>query len=199
MSIEHKKNIDSTNSFSKLSFKKHAQIEIRESIDTCIGIIKNILKFTSKFTPIKSIFDINQKQYLDTDSESSDNESENMEIISKMEIDEFIERIVNYLHIDNTLLVLSMMILDKVLANKFILTENNVHKMIFICFMETQKFYEDENFKNKDYALVCGVNVDELLLMEVSFMELINFNLFIKDEDYQNYYKNFIQLCKSFN
>ena len=122
-----------------------------------------------------------------------------MEIISKMEIDEFIERIVNYLHIDNTLLVLSMMILDKVLANKFILTENNVHKMIFICFMETQKFYEDENFKNKDYALVCGVSVDELLLMEVSFMELINFNLFIKDEDYQNYYKNFIQLCKSVN
>ena len=65
--------------------------------------------------------------------------------------------------------------------------------------METQKFYEDENFKNKDYALVCGVSVDELLLMEVSFMELINFNLFIKDEDYQNYYKNFIQLCKSVN
>ena len=199
MSIEHEIKIDMTNPFSKLAFKKYAQMEIRDLIDTCIGIIKNILKFTSKLIPIKSIFDINQKQFSDTDSDSSDNESENMEIISKMEIDEFIERIVNYLHIDNTLLVLSMMILDKVLANKFILTENNVHKMIFICFMETQKFYEDENFKNKDYALVCGVSVDELLLMEVSFMELINFNLFIKDEDYQNYYKNFIQLCKSVN
>ena len=197
MSIEHKIKIDLTNSFQKLDFRKYAQIEIRESIDTCIGVIKNILKFTSKLKPIKSIFDISQKQFPDTDSESSDNESENMEIISKMEIDEFIERIVNYLHIDNTLLVLSMMILDKILSNKFILTENNAHKMIFMCFMETQKFYEDESYKNKDYANVCGVNVDELLLMEVSFMEIINFNMFIKDEDFQNYYKNFIQLWRS--
>ena len=197
MSIEHEIKIDMTNPFSKLAFKKYAQMEIRDLIDTCIGIIKNILKFTSKLIPIKSIFDINQKQFSDTDSDSSDNESENMEIISKMEIDEFIERIVNYLHIDNTLLVLSMMNLDKVLSNKFILTENNVHKMIFMCFMETQKFYEDESYKNKDYARVCGVSIDELLLMEVSFMEIINFNLYIKDEDYQNYYKNFIQLSKS--
>ena len=197
MSIEHEIKIDMTNPFSKLAFKKYAQMEIRDSIDTFIGIIKNILKFTSKLIPIKSIFDINQKQFPDTDSDSSDNESENMEIISKMEIDEFIERIVNYLHIDNTLLVLSMMNLDKVLSNKFILTENNVHKMIFMCFMETQKFYEDESYKNKDYANVCGVNVDELLLMEVSFMEIINFNMFIKDEDFQNYYKNFIQLWRS--
>ena len=197
MSIEHKIKIDLTNSFQKLAFTKDAQMEIRDSIDTCIGIIKNILKFTSKLTPIKSIFDINQKQFSDTDSESSDNESENMEIISKMEIDKFIERIVNYLHIDNTLLVLSMMILDKVLSNKFILTENNVHKMIFMCFMETQKFYEDESYTNKDYANVCGVNVDELLLMEVSFMEIINFNMFIKNEDFQNYYKIFIQLWRS--
>ena len=197
MSIEHEIKIDMTNPFSKLAFKKYAQMEIRDLIDTCIGIIKNILKFTSKLKPIKSIFDISQKQFPDTDSESSDNESENMEIISKMEIDEFIERIVNYLHIDNTLLVLSMMILDKILSNKFILTENNAHKMIFMCFMETQKFYEDESYKNKDYARVCGVSIDELLLMEVSFMEIINFNLYIKDEDYQNYYKNFIQLSKS--
>ena len=197
MSIEHEIKIDMTNPFSKLAFKKYAQMEIRDLIDTCIGIIKNILKFTSKLIPIKSIFDINQKQFPETDSDSSDNESENMEIISKMEIDEFIERIVNYLHIDNTLLVLSMMNLDKVLSNKFILTENNVHKMIFMCFMETQKFYEDESYKNKDYARVCGVSIDELLLMEVSFMEIINFNLYIKDEDYQNYYKNFIQLSKS--
>ena len=89
------------------------------------------------------------------------------------------------------------MILDKILSNKFILTENNAHKMIFMCFMETQKFYEDESYKNKDYANVCSVNVDELLLMEVSFMEIINYNMFIKDEDFQNYYKNFIQLWRS--
>ena len=144
MSIASDVKNDKTHSFCKLNFQKNVEIDLKDSIDTSIAIIKNILSITSSLNSKNenSVFDINQKQFSETDSESSDNDSENDEIISKMEIDEFIERIVNYLNIDNTLLVLSMMMLDKILANNFILTERNVHKVIFICFMETQKFFE---------------------------------------------------------
>jgi hypothetical protein len=189
---------DKTHSFCKLNFQKNVEIDIKDSIDTSIAIIKNILSITSSLNSKNqnSVFEINQKQFSETDSESSDNDSENDEIISKMEIDEFIERIINYLKIDKTLLVLSMMMLDKILANNFILTERNVHKVIFICFMETQKFFEDENYKNSDYAKVCGISVNELLLMEVSFMELINYNMFVKEEEYIEYNKTFEGLWK---
>lgn len=198
MSIIYNERKDKYHTFLKLNFEKNAEIEIKNSINKSIRIIKNILNYTSslKVKNQNSIFDINQKQFPETDSESSDNDSENEEIISKMEIEEFIERIVNYLKIDNSLLVLSMMILDKILSNNFILTEKNVHKIIFMCFMETQKFFEDENYNNSDYAKVCGVSINELLLMEVSFMELINFNMFIKEEDYIKYNKTFEQLWK---
>ena len=198
MSIASDIKNDKTHSFCKLNFQKNVEIDLKDSIDTSIAIIKNILSITSSLNSKNqnSVFEINQKQFSETDSESSDNDSENDEIISKMEIDEFIERIVNYLNIDNTLLVLSMMMLDKILANNFILTERNVHKVIFICFMETQKFFEDENYKNSDYAKVCGISVNELLLMEVSFMELINYNMFVKEEEYIEYNKTFEGLWK---
>lgn len=198
MSIASDVKNDKTHSFCKLNFQKNVEIDLKDSIDTSIAIIKNILSITSSLNSKNenSVFDINQKQFSETDSESSDNDSENDEIISKMEIDEFIERIVNYLNIDNTLLVLSMMMLDKILANNFILTERNAHKVIFICFMETQKFFEDENYKNSDYAKVCGISVNELLLMEVSFMELINYNMFVKEEEYIEYNKSFECLWK---
>ena len=198
MSIASDVKNDKTHSFCKLNFQKNVEIDLKDSIDTSIAIIENILSITSSLNSKNenSVFDINQKQFSETDSESSDNDSENDEIISKMEIDEFIERIVNYLNIDNTLLVLSMMMLDKILANNFILTERNVHKVIFICFMETQKFFEDENYKNSDYAKVCGISVNELLLMEVSFMELINYNMFVKEEEYIEYNKSFECLWK---
>lgn len=198
MSIASDIKNDKTHSFCKLNFQKNVEIDIKDSIDTSIAIIKNILSITSSLNSKNqnSVFEINQKQFSETDSESSDNDSENDEIISKMEIDEFIERIINYLKIDKTLLVLSMMMLDKILANNFILTERNVHKVIFICFMETQKFFEDENYKNSDYAKVCGISVNELLLMEVSFMELINYNMFVKEEEYIEYNKTFEGLWK---
>jgi hypothetical protein len=197
MSIASDIKNDKTHSFCKLNFQKNVEIDIKDSIDTSIAI-KNILSITSSLNSKNqnSVFEINQKQFSETDSESSDNDSENDEIISKMEIDEFIERIINYLKIDKTLLVLSMMMLDKILANNFILTERNVHKVIFICFMETQKFFEDENYKNSDYAKVCGISVNELLLMEVSFMELINYNMFVKEEEYIEYNKTFEGLWK---
>ena len=62
--------------------------------------------------------------------------------------------------------------------------------------METQKYYSDENFKNIDYAKICGINVDELLELELEFMNYIDFNIFIKDEDYKNYKKKMKKLHK---
>ena len=80
-----------------------------------------------------------------------------------------------------------MMNLDKLLAKKFVLTETNVHKTFFICMMETQKYYEDINFKNKDYAKIGGITVEELLELELEFLNYLDFNLHIKEYDFLVY------------
>ena len=53
---------------------------------------------------------------------------------------------------DDNLLILTMMNIDKILAKEFILTDDNVKNVLFTCMVITQKYYEDENFKDKDYS-----------------------------------------------
>ena len=189
------KPIDLTKNFPSISLKKNFQFNIQNSLTTMFKIINNILTYTSNKSKTPTIFDLNVNQLLETDSESDDSEED---FIGKMKFETFIEKIVYILDFDDNLLILSLMVLDKFLSSKIILSESNVHKVFFTCLMETHKFFDDNTFTNKDYAKMCGVSVDDLLKMEIYFLESINFNLFIKDDDFIKYKNNFDQFKKQF-
>ena len=59
--------------------------------------------------------------------------------------------------------------------------------------MITQKYYEDNSLNNKIYADLVGVNCDELLNMEMEYMNLIDFELFIKDDEFTKYKQKIIK------
>jgi hypothetical protein len=189
------KPIDLTKNFPSISLKKNFQFNIQNSLTTMFKIINNILTYTSNKIKTPTIFDLNVNQLSETDSESDDSEED---FIGKMKFETFIEKIVYILDFDDNLLILSLMVLDKFLTSKIILSESNVHKVFFTCLMETHKFFDDNTFTNKDYAKMCGVSVDDLLKMEIYFLESINFNLFIKDDDFIKYKNNFDQFKKQF-
>lgn len=110
---------------SRVCFNKEHSMNLSDTISTCVLILSNILNYTSTIeerTP--SSFDVNAKQSEETDSDS-DNE---VNVIEKNDIEEYIIHCVNYLEIDHHLLVVAMMTLDKILKNNFVLTEKNVHK-----------------------------------------------------------------------
>ena len=178
-----------------MSEKKNFQFKNQNSLMTMFKIISNILSYTSNKTKTPTIFDLNLNQLSETDSESDDSEED---FIGKMKFETFIEKIVYILDFDDNLLILSLMVLDKFLTSKIILSESNVHKVFFTCLMETHKFFDDNTFTNKDYAKMCGVSVDDLLKMEIYFLESINFNLFIKDDEFKKYKDNFEQFKKQF-
>ena len=189
------KPIDLTKNFPSISLKKNFQFNIQNSLTTMFKIINNILTYTSNKIKTPTIFDLNVNQLSETDSESDDSEED---FIGKIKFETFIEKIVYILDFDDNLLILSLMVLDKFLTSKIILSESNVHKVFFTCLMETHKFFDDNTFTNKDYAKMCGVSVDDLLKMEIYFLESINFNLFIKDDDFIKYKNNFDQFKKQF-
>ena len=189
------KPIDLTKNFPSISLKKNFQFNIQNSLITMFKIINNILTYTSNKSKTPTIFDLNLNQLSETDSESDESDED---YIGKMKFETFIEKIVYILDFDDNLLILSLMVLDKFLTSKIILSESNVHKVFFTCLMETHKFFDDNTFTNKDYAKMCGVSVDDLLKMEIYFLESINFNLFIKDDDFIKYKNNFDQFKKQF-
>ena len=178
------------------------------SLEIVFFILNRILDYTNDLeekTPSKfdhynhSQNQDNNKSSLSTSTLSSDNNSTGPDFcceIDKYDFEDFILLCYKKLEFSSDLLILSMMILDKILSKNFILTPINIHKIFFLCMMETQKYYNDENFKNIDYAKICGITTDELLELELEFMNYIDFNIFIKDEDYRNYKKKMKKLYK---
>lgn len=60
--------------------------------------------------------------------------------------------------------------------------------------MEAQKIFEDEEYKNKEYAKLCGISSELLLELEYHFLELFDFTLNISEEEFQNFKTKLINL-----
>lgn len=179
--------------------KKNDDISMNanDSLEIIFMILNRILDYTNDLeekTP--SIFDHhhhsqdNDKSEISTSTTFSDSSSSSSDCcckLDKYDYEDFIIHAYKKLGFSSNLLILSMMNLDKLLEKNFILSSANIHKVFFICMMETQKYYSDENFKNKDYAKVCGISTDELLELELEFMNYMDFDIYIKEEDFTKY------------
>ena len=139
-------------------------------INQLIDIIANILD------------NLTQKKSSEDDNDS--NEDENGELILlnttmiEMEIfntnkkpsvpvKKFLERVVKYCQPEPSTFITSLIYLDNILLKtKTKLTCMNSYKLFYTCFVLSMKFNEDRHNSNKFYAKVCGVNINDFLLME---------------------------------
>lgn len=73
------------------------------------------------------------------------------------------------------------------------LTEYNVHRILFTACLVSIKYNEDEIFNMEYYAQICGVKKKELYILESFFCDSLNFQLYISEEEflkYQQYLSN---------
>ena len=174
--------------------------------ETILFIINKILDYTSSLqqkTP--SIFDTNYlEQEKDNDSAST-NTSSNDESFSdispksnmeKYTLTDYFYFWVEKLEFGEDLLILTMMNIDKILSKQFILNSDNVKNLLFTCMVVTQKYYEDVIFNDKDYSKIGGYKTEELINMEVEFLELLDFSLHIKEEEFIKYKSKMITLWR---
>ena len=166
------------------------KIYINQLIDIIADILDNLTKKKS------------------SDNENDSNEDENGELILlnttmiEMEIfntnkkpsvpvKKFLERVVKYCQPEPSTFITSLIYLDNILLKtKTKLTCMNSYKLFYTCFVLSMKFNEDRHNSNKFYAKVCGVNINDFLLMEYRALKYLDFSLFIQSETYELYYNN---------
>jgi len=174
-------------------------------IETILFIIEQILNYTSKLnqsTP--SIFDkkekdeINDKSELTTDSTDPNSEEiENNAKYDKFSLAQYLYYWTDKLNLNENLLLLMTMNLDKILeSQKIILSEKNVENVLYTCMIITQKFYEDDSFSDKDYSKLKKLDIDELINMQIELLKLINYSLLIDEADLSRYKKRMNQICQ---
>ena len=190
-----------TNEKKELSLKNDFS-DTYEVIETINQILTNITNYSEDLderTP--SIFDnsnknenenLNYSISTSTNSEISEKSQNSQTNFNNFDLDleNFILKFAKKFKFNDNILILALMNIDKILENDFIITENNVKNLFYISMVEVQKFYEDEPFKNSDYAYMGGISTNVLCQMEIEFLDLIDYKLFVSDNHYFNYKKD---------
>ena len=106
--------------------------------------------------------------------------------LPKINLNDFINRIIAYTEIEKNTLICSLIYLDEIDKKKPI-TEFNIHRIFFSCVLISIKYNEDDIFKNDYYAKIAGVTLNEINKMESTFISLLDFNLYINPNVFEKY------------
>ena len=104
-------------------------------------------------------------------------------------IEDYIKRIFNYTKMNLSSLILSIIYIDRFCElNGYILSLNNIHRILLAACLLSIKFNEDININTKYYANIAGVSVADLNNLEHYFYIKLNFSLYIDYDFYQKYF-----------
>lgn len=109
---------------------------------------------------------------------------------------EYVVRIVKHTKMEISSLVIGAIYIDRFCENKkYILTYDNVYKLILTSFLLTFKFNEDIKIDMKIYSEIVGVSAGNIRELEIFMYEGMDYRLYI-DTDLYNIYFNYFKKYK---
>ena len=84
-----------------------------------------------------------------------------------------------------------MIYIDRICKEKVFLNEFNIHRIMVIAIYMAYIYNEDCVYDNNYLALVSGLNKADMVTLEEDFLDLIEFNLFVSEEVFEQYKKYF--------
>ena len=79
----------------------------------------------------------------------------------------------------------------------YVLNLYNIYKLILVTCLISIKYNEDIFIGTKQYSEIAGVSVRDLNILEYQMFVLLDYNLFIENEYYQQYYDYFLKYKKN--
>lgn len=105
-------------------------------------------------------------------------------------IRDYLMRIAKYAACSGECFVLALVYIDRIIKDNptFVVNSLNIHRLLITSVMLAAKFFDDQYFNNAYYAKVGGVPCVEMNSLEVEFLFMTNFTLFVATEEYRQYY-----------
>lgn len=105
----------------------------------------------------------------------------------------YLERIAKYANCSGECFVLALVYIDRLIQrNNFVINSLNVHRILITSVMLAAKFFDDHYYNNTYYAKIGGVPRNEMGILELEFLFLVNFSLYLDPNEYQKYHT---ELC----
>jgi len=101
-------------------------------------------------------------------------------------IQDYLDRIAKYSCCSEECFVLALIYIDRLIQTnpEFLVNSLNVHRIIITSVMLAAKFFDDHYYNNAYYGKVGGVSNTEVNSLEIEFLFMVNFNLFVASEEY---------------
>ena len=105
---------------------------------------------------------------------------------------DYLRRIIKYVKIEYSTLIIALIYIDRICKEKVFLNEYNIHRIMVISIYIAYAYNEDRIFDKNYLALVSGLSKSEVITLENQFLDLIEFNLFVRKDIFEQYKKYFL-------
>jgi len=114
-------------------------------------------------------------------------------------IEFYLKRIARYSNCSEECFVLALIYIDRLIGKdeNFLVNSLNVHRLLITSIMLGAKFFDDQYFNNEYFGKIGGVSLKEINLLEIEFLFMINFNLFVETDMYETYNMKLLSQTKS--
>lgn len=103
-------------------------------------------------------------------------------------IEEYLFRICLYLDFSLPELLHTLILIDKITnIGNMILCDENIHKIIIVSSLLTCKMLNDKVLTTESYSKIYGVSKNTILELENSALNVLNYSVFVSEEDYKEY------------
>ena len=161
------------------SIKKKSSNKLRSNekiLNSIIKILNQLLEQNKKLPNYKNILKHQSKNTF------------SLKKIPQIDIESFLKRINKYCEPEISTLIVSLIYIDKFcIDGDIVISEYNIHRILLTSIFLSLKYNEDILFSTKYYAKIFGINIKELIHLEIKFLEIINFNTFVSDNVYVQY------------
>ena len=114
-------------------------------------------------------------------------------LIPALSLEKYLIRIIKYTEVENnTLIVAYLYIIKLIKKENFILSINNIYRLLLGSVVLAKKVLEDLKYNNSYYCEIGGISLLEFNKIEFSLFVRLNYEVNPKTEEIENVYKNII-------
>lgn len=109
-----------------------------------------------------------------------------------LSFEDYFLRLVELSEIESNTLIYAFVLIDLITENnKVIISNGNIHKLVFISLYISMKLLEDEIFNEKHFSIASGIEPEEIALLEKEFLDKLNYKIVISRSSFETYFDAF--------
>ena len=115
-----------------------------------------------------------------------------LSFVPPISLRDYINRIMKYSKMDISTLIMAIIYIDNFCdKHRYILTANNIYRILLLACLLSLKFNEDTTVDYNYYSVIAAVSVEDLKNLEFYMYLKLHFSLLVKYDLYKSYYDYF--------